>query len=120
MIMHKKVLIPLYNNEVAPRFDLATDVLTVDYDEDGNKTESVIVLPQASSEDLCALATSGNADVVVCGGIGEEYYQYLIWKGITVLDDVTGPVDRIIRELRKGRLVSGFNSYNHPDLSRNK
>jgi predicted Fe-Mo cluster-binding NifX family protein len=112
--MSRKVLIPLYNNEVAPRFDLATDVMTVEYDKTGKVSESVIVLPQASSEDLCALATSGNADVVICGGIGEEYYQYLVWKGISVYDDVTGPVDRIVHELRRGRLSSGTNLYHHP------
>ncbi len=109
--MTKKILIPLYNNEVAPRFDLSTDVLMAEYTDNGDYSERVVVLPQASSEDLCALATSGNVDIVICGGIGEEYYQYLIWKGITVLDDVTGPVDEIIHEMRHGRLTAGTNLY---------
>lgn len=114
--MTKRILIPLYNNEVAPRFDLATDVMTVEYNNQGSSSESVIVLPQASSEDLCALATSGKTNVVICGGIGEEYYQYLKWKGITVIDNVTGPIDKVIHEMRHCRLVSGANLYPHNSL----
>lgn len=109
--MSHKLLIPLFNDEVAPRFDMATDVMMVKINSGGEIAERIIVLPQASADDLCALATSDNTDAVICGGIDDEHYQYLVWKGITVLDDVIGPVDNVIKTYKVGNLTAGTNFY---------
>ncbi len=109
--MSHKIMIPLFNDEVAPRFDLATDALLAKFKSDGEISERIIVLPQASADDLCALATSDNTDTVICGGIDDEHYQYLKWKGIEVLDDVIGPVKTVIQTYREGNLVGGDNFY---------
>ena len=109
--MSHKIMIPLHNNEVAPRFDLATDVLLVKVKSGGEISERIIVLPQASADDLCALATSDNTDAVVCGGIDDEHYQYLRWKGIEVLDDVIGPVKDVLQGYKDGKLSCGDNFY---------
>lgn len=109
--MDKKILIPLFNDEVAPRFDLATDVLLVRIRSNGDYDERIIVLPQASAEDLCALATSDKTDIVICGGIDDEHYQYLIWKGIKVLDSVIGPIKEVIDAHKKQLLKTGSNFY---------
>lgn len=106
--MAHKLLIPLMNDEVAPRFDLATDVMLVRLSLNDDIEERIIVLPQASADDLCALGTAEKVDAVICGGIDEEHYQYLKWKGIDVLDDVIGPVDKIVEHYRKGNLKSGM------------
>ncbi|ACS81551.1 NifB/NifX family molybdenum-iron cluster-binding protein [Maridesulfovibrio salexigens] len=109
--MSHKIMIPLHNDEVAPRFDLATDVLLVKVKSGGELSERIIVLPQASADDLCALATSDNTDAVVCGGIDDEHYQYLKWKGIEVLDDVIGPVKHVLQAYKDGKLSCGDNFY---------
>lgn len=109
--MSHKIMIPLFNDEVAPRFDLATDVLLAKFKPDGEISERIIVLPQSSADDLCALATSDNTDTVICGGIDDEHYQYLKWKGIEVLDDVIGPVKAVIQTYREGKLACGDNFY---------
>jgi predicted Fe-Mo cluster-binding NifX family protein len=109
--MDKKLLIPLFNDEVAPRFDIATDLLLVKIRSNGDYDERIIVLPQASAEDLCALATSDKTDTVICGGIDDEHYQYLIWKGIKVLDNVIGPINKVIDAHKSGHLMAGSNFY---------
>ncbi|SMF35569.1 NifB/NifX family molybdenum-iron cluster-binding protein [Desulfovibrio gilichinskyi] len=109
--MDKKLLIPLFNDEVAPRFDLATDVLLVKIRSNGDYDERIIVLPQASAEDLCALATSDKTDTVICGGIDDEHYQYLVWKGIKVLDNVIGPIKKVIDAHKNQQLAAGSNFY---------
>jgi len=103
--MANKILIPLYGNDVAPRFDLATEVLIADLDE--NREEKIVVLPQASAEQLCSLVMTEEVDVVVCSGIEEEYYQYLTWKRVKVLDSVIGPWESVLERFYKGRLKSG-------------
>lgn len=103
--MTEKVLIPLYGNEVAPRFDLATDILITQV-IDGIEKEKIIVLPQASSEKLCHLIITEGINTVICGGIEEEYYQYLVWKKIKVLESIIGPWKSVMDAFRKNKLTS--------------
>jgi len=44
---------------------------------------------------------------VVCGGIEDEYYQYLKWKNVKVLDSVIGSYKDVIKRLESGTLQSG-------------
>lgn len=115
--MTQKILIPLYGNDVAPRFDLATEVLIVAIDKRGGATreEKIVVLPQASAEKLCHLILTDGINVVICGGIEEEYFQYLIWKRLKVLDSVIGPWERILDQYDKGGLESGSILYPYQD-----
>lgn len=103
-----KMLIPLYDDEVAPRFDLATEVLIAEFDDEGNLTDQKnVVLPQASAEDLCQLILHEDISLVVCGGIEEEYYQYLTWKKIRVVDSIVGDHEQVVRSFKDGHLVEG-------------
>lgn len=108
----KKILIPLYDNDVAPRFDLATEVVIVVLGEDGTPWEErLVVLPQASAEQLCQLILTEGVGAVICGGVEEEYYQYLTWKRVKVLDSVIGlwkpTLDRFLAgDLSAGDIVS--------------
>ncbi len=104
-----KILIPLFGNDVAPRFDLATEVLIAL--SDGSPIvpgeEKIVVLPQASAEQLCHLILTEKIQVVICGGIEEEYYQYLTWKQVDVYDSVVGSWEDVLACYGRGRLKSG-------------
>ncbi len=104
--MTDKILITLYGNDVAPRFDLATEILMTDL-RDGKESERIIVLPQASAEKLCHLIITEGIDVVICSGIEEEYYHYLVWKKIKVFDSVVGPWQSVIESFRNNNLTAG-------------
>jgi hypothetical protein len=48
--------------------------------------------------------------VVICGGIEEAHFQYLVWKKIEVIDRVIGPAPQAIalaiaKQLRPGGIV---------------
>jgi predicted Fe-Mo cluster-binding NifX family protein len=106
--MEKKMLIPLFGNEVAPRFDLATEAMIVSFDTNRKRTdERLVVLPKASAEELCQLILSERIQVVVCGGIEDEYYQYLKWKHVEVLDSVIGSTEAILDRYLKEFLNAG-------------
>jgi predicted Fe-Mo cluster-binding NifX family protein len=108
MSMATKVLICLYGNEVSPRFDLTREVLIAATDRDGTVSgEKEVVLPQASVEMLCHMILSEGIQVVICGGIEEEYYQYLKWKNVKVLDSVIGDCKTVLQRLANGRLKAG-------------
>ena len=106
--MATKVLIPLHGNDVAPRFDFATEALVaVIGGGDELLEERTIVLPHASSDELCHLVVAENVKTVICGGIEEEYFQYLTWKKVEVLDSVIGPSERALELWRQKDLRAG-------------
>ena len=105
--MVDRVLIPLSGSDVAPRFDLATEVLVASLGERGVDDQRTIVLSRASADELCRLVLAENVRTVVCGAIEDEYYQYLVWKKVRVLDWVIGPYERALAGLRDNRLQAG-------------
>jgi len=106
--MIRKVLIPLSEEEVAPRFDLAAEVLLAELEEDGRiLQEKVLILPEPSAERLCHMVMTERAQTVICGGIEEEVFDYLTWKGIAVIDNVIGLGTLALLRHAAGRLKPG-------------
>ena len=105
----KRLLIPLKGDEIAPRFDLAPEVMIVTVTDDGEIAEQrLMVMAHASPESLCELILKEKVDVTVCCGIEEEFFQYLTWKKVKVIDSVVGNCENIIESFRSGTLVSGM------------
>ena len=98
--MNTKVLITILGENIAPRFDKTSEVFLFQMGKDGQVDDQrTMVLHQSSPEDLCQLIVSQDAQIVVCGGIEEEYYEYLKWKKILVFDSVMGPYTEAISSL---------------------
>lgn len=103
-----KVLIPLLGDDVAPRFDLAAEALVAVIDDKKRVTEErTIILPQASAEALCNLIVMEKVDEMICCAIEEEYYQYLTWKNVKIIDSVAGSSHEILEKARIGKVRSG-------------
>jgi hypothetical protein len=106
--MMQKVLICLYGNDVAPRFDLTTEVFIASIGPENRiEDEKSVVLPRASAEELCHMILTADIHTVICGGIEEEFYQYLTWKRIQVIDSVIGSSHRVLDAFVLGTLRSG-------------
>ena len=102
------LLVPLLREAVAPRFDLAVDILLVGFDEAMAETgRQHVMLAHASADQLCDFILRQGVTVVVANGIEEGYYHYLRWKRVEVLDGVMGPVDRVVDRFAQGRLAAG-------------
>jgi len=108
--MAEKILITIYEEDVAPRFDLASEVFISSLNDRGEIAESrTIVLASASPEELCHMILLQGITHVICGGIEDEFYQYLNWKKIKVIDSVIGPYEKILELFLKGCLEQGTN-----------
>ncbi len=89
--MIHKITITVHHDYVAPRFDLATEVLIILLSNNFIVEEKKpIVLPRSSADDLCHLLLSENINTLICGGIEDEYYQFLKWKKINIFDSIVG------------------------------
>lgn len=117
--MSNKVLVTLLGDEISPRFDLTTEVLTVTVNDDGSVArERTVVLPHASAEDLCTFILSESVEVVICGGIEEEFFQYLTWKKVEVIDSVMGAGAPALDLYCRGRLEPGAILFDRPERRR--
>lgn len=100
----RSVLMVVQEGDVAPRFDLALEAVLATEAEEAKQN---LILPQSSAEELCHLIIKENIQEVVCGGIEDEYFQYLTWKKVRVLDNVIGPVDWAMERWQSGLLQAG-------------
>lgn len=106
--MERRVLITVARDEIAPRFDLATEALLLTISGSGEIGQrKSFLLAQASGDDMCDLALTRDIGTIVCGGIEDEYYHYLRWKRIEVIDSVMGPLDAVVEQLRGNNLKAG-------------
>lgn len=103
-----KILIALDGEWVSARFDLTNVVVIIQADADNlNSEPREILLTGASSEELCGLIIKEGVTHVICGGIEDEHYQYLSWKGIAVFDRVIGRWQAALSRMLAGSLASG-------------
>ncbi len=106
--MSTKILIPLYENDVAPRFDLATEVLIISgVGNADSRDQRLVVLPRASADQLCHLIITEGIQTVICSGIEDDYFQYLTWKRIEVIDSVIGSSKAALKRFVDGTLKPG-------------
>lgn len=100
-----KAMVAVLKKDIAPRFDLTLEAVFVDIKAGKVKGEPrTILISRPSGEDLSALAVKEGVDVVVCGGIDEVHYDFLVWKEIRVIDGVIGPFDEALEVLAAGSL----------------
>jgi predicted Fe-Mo cluster-binding NifX family protein len=103
-----KILITTSKNHVEPRFDLSSEIVIASA-RDGQilGEPRIILLPGASSEEICALVIKEDVSVVICGGIEEVHYQYLTWKKVKVIDSIIGPYEQALNLALSDKLEAG-------------
>ena len=106
--MIHKITIPVHQKEIAPRFDLATEVLII-LISGGSIVEEkkTIVLPRSSADELCHLLLSKNVNTLICGAIEDEYYQFLKWKEIQIFDSIVGNWSDAFKRWGEKKLACG-------------
>ncbi len=94
----RKILIPTQGDFVAPRFDLATEVLIATVkDRQLLEQPKSIIMERPSEEELCQIIIGEKITEIACGGIDEIHYNFLSWKKITIYDSVIGDWQTILK-----------------------
>lgn len=103
-----KLLIPIQGDFVAPRFDLATEILIARYEDGALLGEpKTIIMERPSDEGLCQMIVEEHITAMVCNGIEELHYNFLIWKKVKVLDGVIGNWQTALDKTLDGTLHQG-------------
>jgi predicted Fe-Mo cluster-binding NifX family protein len=104
----RKLLIPIQGDFVAPRFDLATEILMARFENGEIIGEpKTIIMERPSDEGLCQMIVEENITDVVCGGIEELHYNFLVWKKVKVLDAIIGDWQTALAKALAGKLQQG-------------
>jgi hypothetical protein len=102
------LLVPLSGEMVAPRFDVASEVLIARVRKGRLAGEPrIVLLPGPSADALCSLVLDEGITDVACGGIEDAHYQYLGWKKVRVVDRVIGSWEAVLRLFLAGELRPG-------------
>jgi predicted Fe-Mo cluster-binding NifX family protein len=103
-----KILITVQDHNVAPRFDLTTEIIIYEYTETRPKGEPrYIILPRKSTEDLCDLIVKEGVTCVICGGIEDNLHKFFVWKKIKVIDSIIGSHAQALERAIAGQLHPG-------------
>lgn len=102
--------------DVAWRFDKSAEIVLLEFDRTGELVRRAeIVLPRSGAEALCEHLVQERVETVVVGAVEDEYYHYLRWKRIEVIDNVAGTVDQVVERLMAGDLVAGAILFEKPE-----
>ncbi len=103
-----KVLITISENYISSRLDMTQEVLIAKCRQGKITAEpKTILLGKTSAEDLCNFILQENISCVICGGIEEKHYKYLLWKKIRILDSVIGHHHEALQLFLQERLTAG-------------
>jgi len=101
-----RVLVTVQDQQVSFRFDMTIEVIIAEKGEDGGILDrKYFLLPESSAEELCNIIQNEKVHEVICGGIKDEYYQYLVWKKVAVFCNIIGPVEKCLDAWGRGVLV---------------
>lgn len=104
-----KIMLTLADDLIAPRFDLATEVMIVSVaGREMVGRPRTMLLPGPSADELCALILKEEIATLICGGIEDEHYQFLGWKKVRVVDRVIGESGAVLRQFLGGELQEGM------------
>lgn len=103
-----KIMITTRGEFVSPRFDMSLEVIIATcHNRQLLEEPHSLVFSSGSAELICDFALKEKIDIVICGGIEEQHYQFLIWKKITVFDSVVGPHTDVLQLAMDNALEPG-------------
>jgi len=102
-----KTAITIWNNRVAPVFDVSGKVLL--YESDGERlcSERMILLPDAGAAVKVSCLVEAKANVLICGAISKEALLTATNAGIKVYPFIAGDVRDIIQACLDSRFTEG-------------
>lgn len=101
-----KVAIPQWQGRVSPVFDVAGNLLLVEYDNGCEVRREEVRLAETGLLARAAELSRVGADVLICGAISAPLEARLAAAGVRVLSFVCGTVEEILAGFLAGQLAS--------------
>ena len=103
-----RVAVPLFGQDVAPRFGFANTFLIAEIEDSGvSRTQEISIDTTGWSSRLGELRDLG-IDVLLCGGFNREYAPLAEDFGIDVHAGLTGDAHRVVEAFSRGETMPTF------------
>ncbi|RJP73470.1 MAG: hypothetical protein C4524_14435 [Candidatus Zixiibacteriota bacterium] len=99
-----KIAVPRFADDIAPLFDAAQRVAVYRADRDQPVLVEVIPFSSPPGLDRVRALREQGISILICNGIGSQAKSMLQTCGITVINNVTGPVQEALRAYYSGEL----------------
>jgi predicted Fe-Mo cluster-binding NifX family protein len=100
-----RTVFTIWNDRIAPVFDVAGQALVVVFENGAPPTEEMLVLPAISAIAKVASLADARADVLICGAISQPASFAAQAFGIEVHSFIAGTVREVIDAWLNGRLA---------------
>ena len=99
-----KVAVPVFNDDVSPRFGCSTQVLVATIDNDGLRIDGVQDLRGLPPWQWPELFARLGVTKVICGGVHARFLDEMERRGMEVFWGVIGPATAALAALQSGTL----------------
>ncbi|MBW2050584.1 MAG: NifB/NifX family molybdenum-iron cluster-binding protein [Deltaproteobacteria bacterium] len=93
-----KIAVPLFKDRVSPHFGASSTFLLVEANATTICREATWDVPGESPMEIARHLADLGVEKLICGGIPSHYKDWLIRKGITVVDNQRGVAREIVRQ----------------------
>jgi len=94
-----KIAVPLFNERIAPHFGASSKVMLVEIKGGSVFQRTVRELGPGGAMDIARQLLNLKVGRLICGGIQRGCKEWLIHKGVSVLDNQKGSVKDLIENL---------------------
>jgi predicted Fe-Mo cluster-binding NifX family protein len=99
-----RIAIPLFGNNISPRFDCSESILLIDITKFHVKEEDILEIGKWPPSLKNNLLSKLKVDVLLCGGIRKIDYLELTDLGIEVYPSLTGTIEEVKRAFTEGKI----------------
>ena len=101
------VIVCTVNGRIAPKYYDAAQLLSLIIKNGNVINREVIAVDALDPDELCALVLHLKADVVICGGIRQDYQRKLDGASVQLIYNVIGNIDDVVKRFVEGTLRTG-------------
>jgi len=99
-----KIAVPLFKERVSPHFGSSSLIMLLEIRGDRIEKEVVWDVGGESPMEIARRLVNLDVKKLICGGIQSDYKEWLVRKGIEVIDNQKGLVKDIIQKLLRANL----------------
>jgi predicted Fe-Mo cluster-binding NifX family protein len=94
-----KIAVPLFKERVAPYFGASSKVLLVEMQGEAIAHEATWDVGGEGAMEIARRLVDLGVEKLICGGIQNRYKNWLIGRGVTVMDNQRGPAWALVQSL---------------------
>ena len=98
-----KIAVPLFKERVAPYFGASSKILLVEMQGDAVAHEATWDVGGVGAMEIARRLVDLGVEKLICGGIQNRYKNWLVGRGVTVVENQRGPAWDLVLSLTRSQ-----------------